>query len=169
MTAATRTVRAATRADLERIREIYNEGIEDRVATLDTEPKSAASIEAWFAEHGERYEILVAEEAGRVVGWVSLNRYSQRCVYDGVADLSVYVTRALRGKGIGSFLLRAIEERARTRGFRKIVLFTLLFNALGQALYAKLGYREVGVFKEQGKLDGRLVDVMAMEKILNRM
>jgi len=152
-------VRAATRADLERIREIYNEGIEDREATLDTEPKSAAFIDAWFAEHGGRYEILVAEEAGRVVGWVSLNRYSHRCAYDGVADLSVYVDRAC--------LLRAIENRARERGFHKIVLFTLPFNALGQALYGKLGYREVGVFKAHGKLDGRLVDVMAMEKILD--
>ena len=161
-------MRAATRADLERIREIYNQGIEDREATLDTEPKSAAFIDAWFAEHGGRYEILVAEEAGRVVGWVSLNRYSHRCAYDGVADLSVYVDRALRAKGIGACLLRAIEERARMHGFHKIVLFTLPFNALGQALYGKLGYREVGAFKEHGKLDGRLVDVMAMEKILER-
>ena len=161
-----RLVRAATRADLDRIREIYNEGIEDREASLDVEPKSAAEIESWFGEHGGRYEIVVAEEAGTVLGWASLSRYSHRCAYDGVTDLSVYVARAARGSGIGSDLLRAVEQRARAHAFHKIVLFTLPFNAAGQALYRKLGFREVGVFKEQGVLDGRRVDVMAMEKIL---
>lgn len=166
MTATARSLRAATRADLQRIREIYNEGIADREATLETELKSPAEIESWFAEHQDRFEVLVAEEAGVVAGWVSLNRYSHRCAYDRVADLSVYVARRARGTGIGTDLLRAIEQRARQRGFHKIVLFTLPFNAAGQTLYRRSGYREVGVFKEQGTLDGRLVDVMAMEKLL---
>lgn len=145
---------------------IYNEGIEDRIATLDLEPKSAAEITAWWSEHDGRYEVVVAERGGEIVGWAALNPYSHRCAYDAVADLSVYVARAARGTGVGGALLHRIEHRARERDFHKIVLFTLPFNESGQALYRKQGYREVGTFKEQGTIDGRLVDVMAMEKLL---
>lgn len=86
--------------------------------------------------------------------------------YAGVADLSIYIRRDYRGKGVGSQLLKEIECTASLNQFNKIVLFTFPFNQLGQGLYRKNGYREVGVFKNQGKLDGRFVDVMIMEKIL---
>ena len=103
---------------------------------------------------------------GDITGWASLNPYSHRCAYAGVADLSVYVARDARGTGVGSLLLRALEKTAKAHEFHKIVLFTFTFNAGGQGLYRKLGYREVGTFHEMGKLDGRFVDVMAMEKTL---
>jgi L-amino acid N-acyltransferase YncA len=160
-------VRSATAGDLDAVRRIYNEGIADRVATLDEEPKDAADIEAWWSAHQGRYAVLVAQDAGgEIAGWASLNPYSHRCAYRGVADLSVYVARAARGTGVGSLLLPALEKTAKDNEFHKIVLFTFPFNANGQGLYRKLGYREVGVFREQGRLDGAFVDVMAMEKIL---
>jgi L-amino acid N-acyltransferase YncA len=159
-------IRQATAADVEQIRVIYNEGIEDRIATLDLEPKSAGEMAAWWSAHDGRYEVVVAEREDEIVGWAALNPYSHRCAYDAVADLSVYVARAVRGTGVGGALLRDIERRAREQSFHKIVLFTLPFNSLGQALYGRRGYREVGTFKEQGMIDGRLVDVMAMEKLL---
>lgn len=62
--------------------------------------------------------------------------------------------------------MEALEAEAERNGFDKIVLFTFPFNEAGQRLYRKRGFREVGVFRAQGKLDGRLVDVMAMEKLL---
>lgn len=95
-----------------------------------------------------------------------MNRYSHRCAYNGVADLSVYVDRRVRGRGVGNHLLEALETEAKNNGFYKIVLFTFPFNGLGQGLYRKRGFREVGVFEKQGILDGQFVDVMAMEKIL---
>jgi len=160
-------VRSAQSTDLDAIRRIYNEGIEDRIATLDEEPKNADDIAAWWSVHEGRYRVLVAEGShGEIVGWASLNPYSHRCAYRGVADLSVYVARASRGRGVGSRLLAALERQAKEYRFHKIVLFTLPFNSGGQRLYRKLGYREVGVFAEQGRLDGAFVDVMAMEKIL---
>jgi phosphinothricin acetyltransferase len=160
-------VRDAAAADLEAIRRIYNEGIEDRIATLDADPKDADDIAAWWAQHGERYRVLVAEAAGgTVLGWASLNPYSHRCAYNGVADLSVYVARAARGRGVGSALLPALERVAANHGFHKIVLFMLAFNADAERLYRRFGYRDVGVFREQGRLDGRFVDVSAMEKIV---
>jgi len=159
--------RRAQPADLDAIRRIYNEGIEDRIATLDESPKSEADLADWWSQHSERFAVLVALDAtGEIVGWASLNRYSRRAAYDRVGELSIYITRRSRGTGVGSILLAALETHAKEQHFHKIVLFTLPINAGGQALYRKFGYREVGVFIEQGKLDGVYVDVMAMEKIL---
>jgi phosphinothricin acetyltransferase len=160
-------VRFATEHDLPAIRRIYNEGIADRIATLDLDEKTAGEIAVWWNDHGERYAVLVAECSGEVVGWASLNRYSHRCAYDGVADLSIYVARAVRGGGVGAALLAELERVAAEREFHKIVLFTFAFNEGGQRLYRGRGFREVGLFREQGRLDGRFVDVMAMEKILS--
>jgi phosphinothricin acetyltransferase len=160
-------VRDATIDDLTAVRRICNEGIQDRIATLDNTPKSAGDMRAWWSDHGDRYAVLVAEDkAANVLGWAALNPYSHRCAYNGVADLSIYVARGARGTGVGSTLLGALERRAKEHGFHKIVLFAISGNAGGQGLYRKFGYREVGVFVEQGRLDGRFVDVVAMEKIL---
>ncbi|VTR44310.1 sortase and related acyltransferase [Actinobacillus pleuropneumoniae] len=120
----------------------------------------------WFQQHQDRYPVIVAEYDNEVIGWASLNPYSQRCAYDGVADLSIYIDRAFRGKGVGSMLLRRLEGVAKKNDFYKIVLFTFPFNQNGQHLYRKLGYRDVGVFEKQGILDGKYVDVKIMEKLL---
>ncbi|WP_226617642.1 arsinothricin resistance N-acetyltransferase ArsN1 [Cytobacillus firmus] len=159
-------VRLAKKTDLEEIMEIYNQGIEDRIATLETEKKDLSYMAKWFEQHNGRYCVLTAEEEGQVIGWASLNPYSSRSAYDGVADLSIYISRAFRGKGAGEKLLSALELKARENKFHKLVLFTFPFNGLGQSLYKKLGFREVGIFQNQGVLDGEFVDVMAMEKLL---
>ncbi|PAK37118.1 arsinothricin resistance N-acetyltransferase ArsN1 family A [Peribacillus simplex] len=159
-------IREAMEADLDSIKEIYNQGIEDRVATLETEMKDQTYMEEWFAKHIGRYKVIVADQEGEIVGWASLNPYNSRDAYKGVADLSVYISRDHRGKGVGGLLLQSIEKLAKENAFNKIVLFTFPFNQMGQGLYKKRGYREVGVFKNQGILDGEIVDVMAMEKLL---
>ncbi len=159
-------IRDADIGDLAAIAEIYNEGIADRIATLDEDPKSEEAIDEWFAAHVDRYGVLVAERAGRIVGWASLNPYSHRCTYRGVADISIYIERIARGAGVGSGLLAALERRAKIAGFHKLVLFALPFNDAGIHLYEKFGFRTVGTFHEQGRLEGRFVDVIAMEKIL---
>ncbi|MEH7086130.1 arsinothricin resistance N-acetyltransferase ArsN1 family A [Neobacillus drentensis] len=159
-------IRNAEESDILSILEIFNQGIEDRIATLEEEKKDYHYIKEWFEVHQGRYKILVAEQDGNVAGWASLNPYSNRCAYNGVADLSIYISRDQRGKGLGKKLLSEIESLAKDNGFHKIVLFTFPFNQLGQGLYRKMGYREVGVFQNQGKLDGEFVDVMAMEKLL---
>jgi phosphinothricin acetyltransferase len=161
-------VRRATISDLEAIRRIYNEGIEDRVATLDREPKSLDEIAQWWSMHDGRYAVLVAidSDVEQVVGWASLNPFSQRCAHADIADLSVYVARRYRGKGIGYLLLTALARQAKTDGFHKIVLHALDSNENGKRLYRKSGFSEVGVFREHGMLDGRFVDVVAMERLL---
>ncbi|WP_289139899.1 arsinothricin resistance N-acetyltransferase ArsN1 family A [uncultured Brevibacillus sp.] len=160
------SIRKVSEEDLEIILSIYNQGIADRIATLESEEKDYTYIRKWFDEHQGRYAVLVAVLEGGIIGWASLNRYSNRSAYDGVADLSIYIDRSYRGKGVGKALLEKLEEVARSEQFYKILLFTFPFNGLGQGLYKKSGYREVGIFQNQGILDGKFVDVMAMEKIL---
>ncbi len=159
-------VRPATLDDLESIRRIYNEGIEDRIATLDFDPKSAEEIAQWWAAHSGRFEVLVATAEERVTGWASLNPFSHRCAHADVADLSVYVARERRGKGIGYALLQRLIADAGALDFHKIVLHALDLNEYGKHLYRKAGFVEVGVFKEHGRLEGRYVDVIAMEHLL---
>lgn len=158
--------RLASLNDLGAILNIYNQGIEDRIATLEENQKDIEYMTEWFNNHNERFAVLVIEDHDEIVGWASLNAYSNRSAYAGVADLSIYIRRDYRGKGVGSSLLKEIECTAIKNDFNKIVLFTFPFNNLGQGLYKKNGFREVGVFKNQGKLDGRFVDVMIMEKLL---
>lgn len=159
-------IRTATSADIASIQRIYNEGIQDRIATLDLDPKGDADIARWFAQHDARYCIIVANHGDTFVGWASLNRYSTRKAYHGVADISLYISREYRGKGIGRLLLENLQSRASESRFHKLILFTFPFNVLAQSLYRRAGFREVGVFQKHGTIDGHFVDVMAMEKQL---
>lgn len=159
-------IREARLADAAAIARIYNQGIEDRLATLETELRSEEERRAWLAHRSPRHPVLVAADGDSIVGWASLNRFNLRAVYDYVADFSVYVNREQRGTGIGSRLLRALEDRARTLGYHKLVLAALAHNRAGMALYERCGFRLIGTYKEQGMLDGHWVDVIVMEKIL---
>jgi L-amino acid N-acyltransferase YncA len=160
------TVRPAEPDDAGAIAAIYNEGIEDRLATLETELRTADERREWLAAHGARSPVFVAECDDRVVGWGSLNRFNPRPAYDHVADFSVYVGRGMRGRGVGRLLLERLVAEARRLGFHKMVLAAFPTNAAGMRLYEAMGFTRVGVYREQGRLDGRWVDVVVMERIL---
>ena len=110
---------------------------------------------------------MAVDADGQVLGWGSLNRFNPRPAYDHVVDFSVYVDRAARGRGVGHQLLDALEDRARALGYHKLVLAGLADNAVGLRLYTGHGFRIVGVYREQGLLDGRWVDVVLMEKVFD--
>jgi L-amino acid N-acyltransferase YncA len=196
-------VRLAQEADAEAICRIYNQGIEDRVATLETELRTAEERRDWIRQRSPRHPVIVAELAepdtararppterpdltapatraadgppterggvqapGPVIGWGSLNVFNPRAAYRFVADFSVYVERAWRGKGVGSVLLARLIELARQHGFHKMVLSAFPTNKSGIALYEAFGFRTVGMYREQGLLDGQWVDTVVMEKLL---
>jgi L-amino acid N-acyltransferase YncA len=159
-------VRAAGAHDVEAICAIHNQGISDRVATLDTTLRSPEDTRAWLAARDPRHPVVVADVDGTVVGWASLNGFNPRPAYDHVADFSVYVERAWRGKGIGRQLLDYLIDCARAIGFHKMVLAAMAFNDAGLALYTRTGFTRVGVYREQGQLDGTWVDVVIMERLL---
>jgi len=159
-------IRDATAEDARTIARIYNQGIEDRVATLETESRTPDERRGWLSGRTARHPVLVAVEAARVVGWASLNPFNPRPAYDHVADFSVYVERDQQGTGVGTALVTALEHRARDLGYHKVVLAAFPWNTAGMALYRRRGFRTVGTYHEQGLLDGRWVDVVLMEKIL---
>jgi L-amino acid N-acyltransferase YncA len=159
-------IRAAAGGDADAICAIHNQGIEDRTATLDTTTRTPDGVRQWLADRGPRHPVVVADDDGAVVGWGSLNSFNPRSAYDFVADFSVYVERAARGKGIGRQLLDRLIELARASGYHKMVLAALAANDVGVRLYTSAGFTRVGVYREQGMLDGVWVDVVIMEKIL---
>ncbi len=153
--------------DIKRITKIYNEGIEDRRATLEVHPKTPDQVEQWLAAKAPRFKTLVAKnEDDRVVGFATLNVFNPRTCYDGVADFSIYIKRSYREQGIGRTLLRELEKAAKEEGFYKLVLSTPDHNETAKRLYQKAGFTIVGTYKNQGKIDGKWVDITVMEKML---
>ena len=160
-------IRPAAPLDVPSITRIYNEGIRDRLATLETEERTPEERLAWLEARDERHPVLVAEKEGAVAGWGSLNVFNPRPAYAHVADFSIYVGQEARGAGIGKALLAALIERARELGYHKLVLAAFPHNEAGMRLYTRFGFREVGVYREQGLLDGAWVDVVIMERLLD--
>ncbi len=159
-------IRDATLQDAAAIARIYNQGIEDRVATLETQLRTAEERAEWLSARGPRHPVLVAADGSGVIGWASLNQFNPRAAYDHVVDLSIYVAREQRGRGVGDALLGVLEARARMLGYHKMVLAAFPTNAPGMRLYERHGFCTVGIYHEQGQLDGRWVDVIVMEKLL---
>ena len=114
-------IRRAEVADLDTITEIYNDAILTTTATFDTQPKSRADQLKWFQSHDERHPILVAVMGGKVVGWASLSKWSDRRAYDDTAESSFYVKSEYRGRGIGRMLKEAIIEEARRLHFHTLI------------------------------------------------
>ncbi len=160
------TVRDATPEDTPAIAQIYNQGIVDRLATLETEERTPEERREWLTARDSRHPVLVAEADGAVVAFGSLNTFNPRAAYNYVADFSVYVERSWRGRGVGRRMLDALEQRARGLGYHKLVLAAFPFNSAGMALYSSCGFRVVGSYQEQGLLDGKWVDTIVMEKLL---
>jgi phosphinothricin acetyltransferase len=160
-------LRLASAPDAEAICRIYNQGIEDRVATLETGLRTPDERRQWLASRGARHPVIVAEvDPATIAGWASLNVFNAREAYRFVADISVYVERSWRGKGVGRVMLEKLVELGRMHGYHKLVLSAFPSNAAGMALYTKSGFRTVGIYHEQGQLDGKWVDTIIMEKML---
>jgi L-amino acid N-acyltransferase YncA len=161
-------IREARREDAAAIAHIYNQGIEDRSATLETQLRTPEERTEWLAARSPRHPVLVAVDgSATIVGWGSLNPFNPRPAYDHVVDFSIYVAREQRGRGVGDALLGRLEVRARALGYHKMVLAAFPTNAPGMRLYERHGFTTVGIYHEQGMLDDQWVDVIIMEKILH--
>jgi L-amino acid N-acyltransferase YncA len=157
--------RPATPDDAAAIARIYNEGIEDRVGTFQTEPRSVEDMLRWF---DGPYPLVAAEgESGEIVAWASAQPYRPgRVWYDGIAEFSIYVAREARGRGVGRATLAALIETCETRGCWKLLSRIFPENEASLALCRSLGFREVGTYRRHGKLDGEWRDCIIVELLL---
>jgi L-amino acid N-acyltransferase YncA len=159
-------VRLATTSDAEAIAAIYNQGIEERIATFETASRSVQAVEAQLVEKGHRYPTVVVEQDGQVVAWAGAGPYRARPAYAGVAEHSVYVARHARGAGAGRAALDALSREYEARGFWKLVSRIFPENTASLILHERAGFRVVGVYRRHGRLDGEWHDCVIVEKLL---
>jgi L-amino acid N-acyltransferase YncA len=157
--------RAATPADAVAIATIYNEGIADRVATFETEPRSAAQIAEWFT--GRELVVLAESAATEPVAFAASFPYSARPCYAAISEFSVYVARDYRGRGAGRAVLGALIEAAAAAGLHKLTSRVFPENTVSRALLKSLGFTEIGIHRRHGKLDGCWRDCVIVERLLD--
>lgn len=160
------TIRLATPADAAAVAEIYNQGIADRGATFETTPRTPEEM-ARRIEDVDHPVLVAIDSDGTVLGWAALGGYRPRACYAGIAEFSIYIERAARGRGVGRPLLNALIETAEARGFWKLVSRIFPFNAASRALCRTCGFREVGTYEKHGQLDGCWLDVVIVERLLS--
>jgi phosphinothricin acetyltransferase len=155
--------RPATPDDAAAIAAIYNQGIEDRIATFETRLRTTEDVRAWF---DSAHPIVVVEDQAGVVAFAATSTYRPRPCYAGVAEFSVYVARSARGRGAGRAAMNALLTAAGEAGFWKLVSRVFSENMASRELLRGMGFREVGVYEKHGQLDGVWRDVVIVERLL---
>ena len=155
--------RPATADDAAALAAVYNQGIEDRVATFETRARTVEDVRRWF---DGVHPVIVVEEGQEVVAFAAASSYRPRDCYAGIAETSVYVARGWRGRGAGRLALEALMEAAREAGFWKLLSRIFPENAASRSLVRSLGFREVGTYEKHAQLDGVWRDVVIVERLL---
>jgi len=157
------TIRPARPEDAPAVAAIYNEGIAGRQATFEARPREPEEVAAWLQEDGL---LLVAAEGERILGWARMTPYSDRSVYAGGGEYGVYVAGAARGRGVGRELLDALCREAEASGHHKLIGRMFAANAASRALARAAGFREIGLERRHGRLDGEWRDCVPVERLL---
>ena len=142
---------------------IYNQGIEDRIATFETQLRTPADIEGWF--DGVHPIVVLEQDNNGVIAFASTSVYRNRACYAGIAEFSVYVRRDWRGRGAGRVTLEALLHNVEEVGFWKLVSRVFVENTASRALLRAFGFREVGVYEKHAQLDGVWRDVVIVERL----
>ncbi|RPJ84252.1 MAG: N-acetyltransferase family protein [Acidobacteria bacterium] len=156
--------RPAVPDDSEAIAWIYNEGIDDRVATFETRHRDSDDVRAWF---DGVHPIVVVEDDGVVIAFASTSTYRPRECYSGVAEFSVYVARHARGRGAGRMAIDALLSAAERAGSWKLVSRVFPENVASLRLLRGAGFREVGTYEKHAQLDGAWRDVVIVERLIS--
>jgi len=159
-------LRDATAADLPAINDIYNHYVLNSTCTYQTEPATAEERAQWFAQHGPKHPVTVAQIGGRVVGWGSLNKFHPRAAYDNTVEDSVYLHDEARGKGLGTALLADLIARAQRLGHHTMIGGISADQPASIALHVKFGFAEAARLREVGFKFGRWLDVVWMQRML---
>jgi len=161
-------IRSATPHDLPQLTEIYNHYVAHSPATFDLEAKSLAERAEWlgqFAGTG-RYRLVVAEEAGAVLGYAGTVRFRAKPAYSTTVETTIYCAPEATGRGVGAKLYAGLFATLAREDIHRIVAGYVPPNPASAALHARFGFRAVGTFTEQGYKFGRFWDVCWMERPL---
>jgi phosphinothricin acetyltransferase len=161
-------IRQAAWADLARLTEIYNHYVVSTAVTFDLEPFTVEQRSAWFREHGNsgRHRLLVADEAGLVVGYATTSGFRDKAAYDTSVEASIYCAPEAVGRGIGTALYGALFALIADEDINRIVAGITLPNAASLALHRLFGFVQVGVFSQIGRKFDRYWDVAWFERPL---
>jgi phosphinothricin acetyltransferase len=154
-------IRGLRESDWATCRRIYEEGIATGSATFE---EAAPDWASWHAAHLTAGRLVAIDGDAGIVGWAALSPVSDRCAYAGVAEASIYVTEAARGRGVGTRLMRAALDAADAAGIWTVQAGILVENAASIALAERTGFRRVGVRERLGKLNGAWRDVLLLER-----
>lgn len=146
--------------DWDSVAVIYKEGIDTGNATFQ---KDVPSWEEWDRSHLKTCRII-AEAEGRVAGWAALTAVSGRCVYAGVAEVSVYVSEKFKGQKIGTRLLDTLISESEKEGFWTLQAGIFPENLASLKIHKNLGFREVGYREKIGKMYGLWRDTILLER-----
>ncbi|MDW8765862.1 N-acetyltransferase family protein [Streptococcus suis] len=159
-------IRSAQIEDASDLVAIYAPYVETTAITFETEVPTVADFADRIKKTLEKFPYFVAEEEGRVVGYAYASTYYARAAYDWTVELSVYVSREARGKGIGSLLYDVLEEDLTARGFKNFLACIALPNPASLALHEKRGYEQVAHFKKVGYKFDSWHDIVWLQKSL---
>ena len=154
-------IRLAQPEDLPALRDIYNDEVINGTATLDLRPKSLWERESWFYAHNrDNHPLLAAEEDGAVIGYACLSPYREKEAYASTVELSVYVARSHRGRGVASALLAELLALAREDRRTHLVVSVITGgNAASRRLHEKFGFLSAGVIHQAAFKHGRWRDI----------
>ncbi|HEU4743395.1 MAG TPA: GNAT family N-acetyltransferase [Meiothermus sp.] len=161
-------IRTASEADAGRIAEIYNWYVLNTTVSFETEAVSPQEMEKRIQERLERYDWLVGESEGRIVGYAYYGSFRPRAAYNHTVEVTVYLEQASIGKGFGQALYRELIESAANRGFRELIGVIALPDRGSIALHRKMGFREIGVLEQVGHKFGQYIDVALWQKSIPR-
>jgi len=159
-------IRAARVGDAKEIARIYNQGVQDRTATFENAYVTPEERYLWLAARPDKYPVLVAEVKHTLMGWASLTPYSPRRCYDGIAELSIYIERSLRGHGVAQELMKAMQDAARGKSFYKLIGRIIAENEPARKLCHDTQWKEVGIHTKHGKLGNEWHDLVLVEYLI---
>lgn len=159
-------IRLARLGDAEAIRAIYNVEVTTSTVTFDLEPRSLEAQQQWLSQRSGAHAVLVAEEAGEVIGFASLSPYRDRPAYRTSVEDSVYIHRDHHGRGVGRALMTELVEVATSHGFHTMLARIVAGHEASIGLHRAVGFEVVGVEREVGRKFGKWLDVVVMQRLL---
>ena len=160
-------IRVAEPNDLYPIVDIYNQTIASRLVTADLDPVSYDDKKPWFEAHNVNRPIFVYCHDENVIGWLSFKSFYRRPAYDGTVEISIYVSEAARGQGVGRQLLLFAEQHSKQIGVNVLLAFIFSHNHPSIALFTQYGFSQWGKLPDIANMAGKTCSLTILGKHLN--